>query len=130
MTRLLYLDTNILMYLLERQEPYSSRVATYLEEYTKGSDGQLASSAVAVTEFLAGSLSGTLDVLLSVPRLSFVELDHSMAAKAGMLQRQNSLPIGDAIHLATAILLKAEALFTNDKVFARVAEGYLPVRAV
>lgn len=123
---MLYIDTNILIYLFELHDPYSMKVATVLEEYTSGGK-QLVTSAVTVTEFLAGTTSSSLDTLHKVPRLNIIPVDENLAERAAILQRKDDIKIGDSIHLATAIQQKAESFFTNDKKLTKVVEKYMPV---
>jgi predicted nucleic acid-binding protein len=126
-TNSLYVDTNILIYLLERHEPYSNLVADILEDYTK-TGNILLSSTISITEFLAGTLQSDLAMLQRIPRLEFVALDEIIAEQAALLQRETKLHIGDSMHLATALMLHSEYLFTNDKDLAKIAKAYLPVK--
>ncbi len=123
---MLYLDTNILIYLFELHDPYSKKVATILEEFTE-SGKQLLTSAITVTEFLAGTTSSSLETLHRVPRLNIIPVDENLAEQAAKLQRKNSIKIGDSIHIATAIQQKTEAFFTNDKRLTKIVEKYIPV---
>jgi predicted nucleic acid-binding protein len=123
----LYLDTNILIYLLERHEPYSNLVADTLEEYTK-TGGTLVTSTITITEFLAGTASSNLTILRKVPKLQLISLDETLAEEAALLQSKTKLQIGDAIHLATALQLHAQYLFTNDKQLAKTAEAHIAVK--
>ena len=123
---MLYLDTNILIYLFELHDPYSKKVAIILEEFTD-SGKQLVTSAVTVTEFLAGTTSSSLETLHKVPKLNIISVDEKLAEQAAILQRNNNIKIGDSIHLATAIQQKAEAFFTNDKQLIKVIEKYMSV---
>lgn len=126
---MLYLDTNILIYLLEQHRDYSRRVAGMLEQHAK-TGGSLASSAITITEFLAGTKAASAAVLQLVPNLLFIDLDTDTAVRAAALQRKHSLQVGDAIHLATALETKATGFFTNDLALARVAKQYLPVKTL
>jgi predicted nucleic acid-binding protein len=130
MSRILYLDTNILIYLLEDHENLSVKVAQILDDYTKTNDSALLTSAVAITEFLAGTVSSSLETLHKIPGLTFKDLDETLAEQAGTLQRQNNLQIGDAMHLATAISGGSEFLFTNDKQLAKVASKYIAIKGL
>ena len=123
---MLYLDTNVLIYLFELHDPYSKKVATILEEFTD-SGKQLVTSAVTITEFLAGTTLSSLKTLLKVPKLNIISVDENLAEQAAILQRNNSIKIGDSIHLATAIQQKAEAFFTNDKKLIKIVEKYMSV---
>jgi predicted nucleic acid-binding protein len=127
MSRHLYVDTNIFIYLLERHEHLSSRVATELEQFVKSPDSGLLTSTVTITEFLAGTKSTSSETLKRIPRLTFCNLDENIAERAGQLKRKNGLKIGDAIHLASAISSNAEALYTNDKQLIAIASKHLKV---
>lgn len=122
-----YLDTNILIYLFEQHDTYSELVAKLLEDYTKNGE-TLITSTITVTEFLAGTTASTLKTLQTVPRLHFIPLSESLAEQAALLQRKGSLQIGDAIHLATALGQQASTFFTNDKQLAKMAKDYMSVR--
>ena len=123
---MLYLDTNILIYLFELHDPYSKQVATILEESTNNGM-QLVTSTITVTEFLAGTTSSSLEILHKVPNLNIIPVDENLAEQAAILQRKNNLKIGDSIHLATAIKQEAKAFFTNDKKLSKVVEKYMSV---
>lgn len=123
----MYLDTNILIYLLERHETYSNLVAKVLEESAK-SNAPLLTSTITVTEFLAGTVSSNLATLHKIPRLQFISLGESLAEQAALLQKENNLQIGDAIHLATAIEQRVDVFFSNDKQLVRIAKKYLAVK--
>jgi predicted nucleic acid-binding protein len=124
-----YVDTNILIYLYEYHPVYGRRVADELTSL--GEEGQtLISSTLIITECLAGTNGVTLANLHSTANLQFIHLDEVVAEKAAGLQRETSLRIGDAIHLATALTQKADVLFTNDLLFAKTAVKYLPVKTL
>jgi predicted nucleic acid-binding protein len=123
---MLYLDTNILIYLFEQHDPCSRQVVKVLEESAKG--GQpLVTSVITVTEFLAGTKSSKLETLHQVPNLTLVVLDENLAEQAATLQRKHKIQIGDSIHLATAIQCQVKAFFTNDKLLSKIVERYMTV---
>lgn len=125
---MIYVDTNILIYLLEGHEEHGEVVADLLESLTAQGES-LMTSAITITEFLAGTRSSSLSTLHQVPRLQFITLDELLAEQAAKLQRKHSsLQIGDAIHLATAIQSQATLLFTNDKFLSKIASGYMEVK--
>src|ERR1035437_8998125 len=124
MPKTLYLDTNILIYLLERHEFYSETVAKKLDDFTSSNNGTLTTSAITTVEFLAATDSKSSKILQKVPRLQFVSLGEDLAEQAGLLKRDNKLQIGDAIHLATAIHIGVEAFFTNDEHLGKAASKY------
>jgi predicted nucleic acid-binding protein len=127
---MIYVDTNILIYLLEGHQQYGKFIAESLDELTAQGDS-LISSVITITEFLAGNAVSSLKTLEQVPRLRFVNLDMALAKYAATLQRKHpALHIGDAVHLATAIQQQANLLFTNDKILAKTAAGYLKVKSL
>ena len=126
---MVYLDTNVLIYLLERHASYSERVADALDELRSQKQSFL-TSVIAITEFLAGTKSPNHKALHRVAHLNFEVLDENSATQAALIQRKHKLQIGDAIHLATAISQGATLFFTNDKPLAKVAKAYLPVKTL
>lgn len=125
-----YLDTNILIYLMEGHQQYGNLVATALEELT-AQNQPLITSSVTITEFLAGTTSSSLTTLQQVPKLKFIALGENLAEQAAILQRKHlNLQIGDAIHLATAIQEQAELFFTNDKLLAKIVSNYLTIKTL
>lgn len=121
---MIYLDTNILIYLFELHDPYSKQVASKLEQFTN-EGSQLITSAITVTEFLAGTVSSSLETLRQVPNLNIISLDEQLAEQAAMLQRKHKIQIGDSIHLATATQGRAKVFFTNDIQLSKIAEKYI-----
>lgn len=122
----MYVDTNILIYLFELHDPYSQQVASVLENNSR--EGKLLiTSVITITEFLAGTISSTLDTLRQVPNLDFINLDEDLAEQSAILQRKHKLQIGDSIHLASAIRNDAKTFFSNDKQLLKVVEKYMSV---
>lgn len=127
---MVYLDTNILIYLMEGHPQYGTQIAAALEELT-GQNDMLITSAITVTEFLAGTSSSSLVTLQQVPKLKLVGFDETLAEQAAVLQRKHSsLQIGDAIHLATALQQQTTLFFTNDKSLAKIIAKYLKVKTL
>lgn len=125
-----YLDTNILIYLMEGHPQYAQAVARELEKLA-GQNGIFITSALTITEFLAGTASSNLITLQKLPRLRFVILNEILAEHAANLQRKHQgLQIGDAVHLATAIQEGAKLFFTNDKVLIKVVAEYIKVQSL
>ena len=126
---LLYVDTNIFIYLLEQHGTFSQKAADILQAHADA-DSQLVTSAITVTEFLAGTTKSTLSTLQRVPRLNIMNLDEAIAEKAALLQRESNLSIGDAIHVATALRVRASHLFTNDKQLAKAAQPFISIKSL
>ncbi|HEX8390476.1 MAG TPA: type II toxin-antitoxin system VapC family toxin [Candidatus Saccharimonadales bacterium] len=123
----MYVDTNILIYLLEGTSGVAVQVADSLQGYVDTTAEGLVTSTLTITEFLAGS-PGDATLLLAIPNLSFVAADTATATHAGLLQRQHGVKLGDAIHLTTALATSCTVLYTNDRRLAGVAAEYMTVR--
>lgn len=122
---LMYVDTNILVYLLESGE--HTHVATERIAHHLKSGGSLVTSVVTLTELIAGAVQ---DAALSLSRMSLLQivpLDIAMAERAGLLRRQHKLQPLDAIHLATALHAGADLIFTNDRHFAKAIKPHMPI---
>lgn len=124
-----YLDTNILVYLLEDCGESSMLVAAALSDL-QAQGQRFAVSTIAITEFFARSDSPDLAQLQAVPQLSFVPVSPEIALQAAEIRNAEGLKLGDAIHLATAVAGGAQSLFTNDQQLAGVAANYLDVLTV
>ena len=71
-----------------------------------------------------------VETLHQLSQLYPVPLDEKLAAQTAELQRKESLKMGDAIPLATALPQKAMLLSTNDTQLAKIAKKYLPIRTL
>lgn len=120
---MIYLDTNILIYLLESREQ-----ARFIAQTLTDADQSVITSTLTITEFLSGvDDSSAKEALYGVSTLSFIGVDVSVAEHAAELQKKHGLKIGDAIHLASAIEAMSKSFFTNDMKLARTAKQYLDV---
>jgi predicted nucleic acid-binding protein len=126
---MLYLDTNILIYLLEGHPYYGDKVADELERQVQSGEAPI-TSTITIVEFLAGTNSKNQDILRQVPRLQFIMLNIEIAEQAALMQKNEKLLIGDAIHLASALGRGVDMIYTNDKLLAKVAGRYLRVKTL
>ncbi len=126
---MVYLDTNILVYLLEGHLGYSRKVAVELDNLRNDGE-QFLTSVITVTEFLAGTSASTITPLRRLNSLQILNLNEDLAVSAAKLQKKHGMKIGDAIHLATAVEQRAELFFTNDKQLAAVAKRYIKVKTL
>jgi predicted nucleic acid-binding protein len=124
----IYLDTNIFIYLFEEHPEYGEPVARIISSLQ--ADHRFACSALTVAECLAKVTDISLETFHALPELHIFPLDETIAVEAGRLQRESSLRIGDAVHLATAIQQRADTFFTNDKRLGKVASGYMNVKGL
>ena len=124
-----YLDTNILIYLLEGHAEYSERIADTLDTF-RAEGCAFATSVMTLTEFLAGSSAADVRPLQQLPRLTVVPVDEAIALRAGMLQHESTLRIGDAVHVATAEAVQAEVFYSNDRELLKKLPGTLRPKGV
>ncbi|MFZ1249236.1 MAG: type II toxin-antitoxin system VapC family toxin [Candidatus Saccharimonadales bacterium] len=121
-----YLDTNILIYLLEDNGWRSVQVADTLDALRyKG--GTFVTSVLTLTEFMAGRAAVAPETLLEISSIRFVGIDTDVAVRAGTLQRTQRLKIGDAVHVAAAEFMQADKFFTNDKELAAKLPEHIKV---
>lgn len=122
-----YLDTNILVYLLEATPTFGQRAAELLTKQHAAGE-KLVSSALTITEYMAGAKdSDALGLLLAISTVTYVDIGQDIAVLASSLQHKHNLKIGDAIHLATCVQLKCGVFITNDHKLAKVAAKYATV---
>jgi predicted nucleic acid-binding protein len=93
----------------------------------KGINRGIASYLTLMEILVKPKIEGLLQVardyeyyLATFPNLTFYEMGLDVARKASDLRSADRLKAPDAIQLATAILYRATAFFTNDKAFERV----------
>ena len=106
---MIYLDTNILIYLFENHTEYATRVADYIDKNIKNNT-RFATSVITITELMAGNEHITIDTLLLIQGLQIVPVNAEIAAHAGTLMCQEKMHIGDALHIATALSSKCNIL--------------------
>lgn len=124
---MVYLDTNVVIYLLENHPKYGRQTANKLMAL-KAEGQSFVTSTILATEFLAGSTATSFSDLMRVGDLVFEDVSLEIARDAATYQRKDGLAIGDALHLATATgSAQVSALFTYDKQLANVAAKYLKV---
>jgi predicted nucleic acid-binding protein len=121
------LDTCIFIYQFEANPQYSpltDRIFRALDQ----SDIVAVTSTVTMAELLVHpyrdhdprKADNLLGLLSTYPNLDWIAPDLEIASGAAKIRAQNRLSSPDAIQAATAINVRASALFTNDPVFRRV----------
>lgn len=105
-------DSNILIYFLEANPEFGPKAEVVLREISKS--GGVCSS-LAITETMYGTIDSfeKITPLLS-DKVQVCAVSQALAIVAGKLKIMYSLDNADAIHIATAILFKAEVFITND----------------
>ncbi len=123
---MIYLDTNILIYLLEDYPKYAQSVEDELFRLSE-EQHQFVTSLLTITEFLAGTKGTSLSTLKQITQLRVAAINEFTAVKAAELQKHHRLNIGDAFHLATSLEQDCQLFFTNDTKLAKAAANYCEV---
>jgi len=121
------LDTSIFIYHLEDHPRYSPLTEIIFNGLEKGINKGVTSYLTLMEILVKPKTGGLLQVardyeyfLTTFPNLTFYEMGLEIALKASDLRAIEQIKAPDAIQLATAILYKATAFLTNDKIFERV----------
>jgi predicted nucleic acid-binding protein len=126
---LLSLDTNALIYFVERHPRYHSLCDPVFESIENGGL-KAVTSTLTLLEILVQPYRKKLDdlvlkffaLLTTYPNLKWVGLDADIADTAARLRADHRLKTPDAIQAATAICSGATGFLCNDAVFKRVKE--------
>lgn len=115
-------DTAPIIYVLEGHPQFAARFAPLFARHDEGTL-QLAVSTVTLSEVLAGPLAAGEEALARRYRTTLeswgvVDLTADIAEQAARAQYRLKLP--DAIQLATALAINADALATHDRAFGKV----------
>ncbi len=122
---MVYLDSNIVMYLVEHRPPWSARVVARIATIHAGGD-TLAVSDLTRMECQVGPLkSGNAAVLadymafFALPTVSVLSLAASVYDRAARIRATYNLKALDSLHLATAAEHGCRLFLTNDAALAR-----------
>lgn len=121
------LDTVSFVYFLERHPTFYRPAKDLFERIEKGKIEAMASTLV-LTELLVPAFRAedssraqeVLRLLAHFPHLKLIDVTASIAYEASRIRAETSLRTPDALHLATALLQKADWFVTNDKAFTRL----------
>jgi predicted nucleic acid-binding protein len=122
-----YVDTNAVIYYVEKIEPYCSASTPLWDALDAGTQAVLTSDVtlleVLVKPLRAGDISlATVyrNLLLGTTGLTSLPIDRTILEAAAGIRAAFGLKTPDAIHAATALHAKAAMLVTNDPGFKRV----------
>ncbi len=124
-------DSSALAYLVEGapDSPRRRAVERFLEEACD-SGSEIVASAIAWAELLEGPLRGGdpgladryRSFLADSSRVRIAVVDVAIAEEAAALRARRKLGLADSLHIATAIVLSARAVLTNDEDLRDVPE--------
>ncbi len=120
--RVIALDSDVLIYLLENRLPGADRVAEIVDALEAGAVRSVIAT-VAITEVLTGpartgdtvAFETMADELQSIQHLRIVPLDAELASDAAWLRGAGDRDLVDAVHLASARKAGATVFVTNDR---------------
>ena len=121
---LLLVDSAPIIYTLEAHPKFASRYALMFERHAAG-DLSLALTTITIAEVLTGPLSAGEEALAKRYRAVMeswrvVELSADIAETAARLRGKLKLKLPDAIQVASALAINADALVTHDRDFVKV----------
>jgi predicted nucleic acid-binding protein len=121
---LLLVDSAPIIYVLESHEKFAPRFAPMFERHARG-EIALAVTTVTVAEVLTGPLAAGEEALAKRYRATLetwhvVDFGVDIAESAARLRATYHLKLPDAIQLASALAIGADALVTHDRDFAKV----------
>jgi predicted nucleic acid-binding protein len=126
-----YLDSCIVMYLIEMDEPWCSRVRALVLP-AAGPPPQLACSGLTRLECRVGPLRrrdadalSDDDQCFASPGLRRVTIDTPAFDLATGLRARHRIGVADALHIAAAVVAGCEEFWTNDLRLLNAAEGRL-----
>lgn len=121
---LLLVDTAPIIYVLESHARLADRFAPLFERQEQGRVS-LAVSTVTMAEVLAGPYAAGEEALARRYRevlesWQLVDLTGDIAEQAARLRARYKLKLPDALQLATALAINADAFITHDRDFGKV----------
>lgn len=121
---LVLVDSAPIIYTLEANEKFAQRFAPLFQRHANG-EIVLAITTVTIAEVLTGPLSVGEEAVARRYRATLetwqvVDLDSDIAETAARLRGKYSMKLPDAIQLASALAINADALVTHDRDFAGV----------
>lgn len=121
---LLLVDSAPIIYVLEGRARFAPHFAPLFERHARG-EIELAVTTVTIAEVLSGPLAAGKEALAKRYRTTLeswrvVDLDADIAETTARMRAAYRLKLPDAIQLASALAVNAEALVTHDRDFAKV----------
>jgi predicted nucleic acid-binding protein len=121
---LLLVDSAPIIYTLEAHQRFAAHFAPMFERHASG-ELSLAVTTITIAEVLTGPLKAGEEALARRYRAvldawQVVDFTSDIAESAARLRGQYGLKLPDAIQLASALAINADALVTHDRDFAAV----------
>ena len=128
--RALFVDTMLLIYLLEGHPRYAD-LADVVMEFIESGTGNGITSTLTIAELLTAPAQAGDDralrdyelYLTNFPNLSIVPLSVDLARQAAHVRASTGLKMPDSIQIATALATGADVIVGNDKRWRNRTEG-------
>jgi predicted nucleic acid-binding protein len=122
---LIVLDSAPIIYLLEDHPRYRRRFQPIFDSHAAG-HVRFAVATITIAEVLTGPLTAGEEMLARRYRSileswQVIDLDADIAESAARMRALFRLKLADAVQVASAIAINADALVTHDRDFSRVA---------
>lgn len=121
---LVLLDSAPIIYFLEDHPKLAARFQPLFEEHAKGRI-RFAITTITIAEVLAGPLAAGDESLArryrnTLESWDVVSLDVDLAESAARVRASHRLKVADAVQVAGALAVNADALVTHDRDFSKV----------
>ncbi|MFN2238605.1 MAG: type II toxin-antitoxin system VapC family toxin [Thermoanaerobaculia bacterium] len=121
---LILMDSAPIIYVLEGHPRYSDRFEPIFDLQASG-DIRFAVTTMTIAEVLTGPLAAGEETLARRYRSvleswQVIDMDSSIAESAARMRALFRLKLADAVQVASAIAINADALVTHDRDFSRV----------
>ncbi len=125
---MIYLDSNVFIYAAVNTQEPGEKARSLLQRIQQG-DEKAETSALtfdevfwAIKKLDPEAALEACQALLNFPNLEIISADRDIALSALQIIKQYHLAPRDAIHAATAIAAKAEAVISTDTHFDKIRE--------
>jgi predicted nucleic acid-binding protein len=123
----LFLDTAPVIYFVEQNPNYADRVNEIFDRIDMSTVGAV-TSPITLAECLVGAISGGsvqlvqdfTDLITAGPHVTFMWIDAAVAEEAARQRIMHNLTLTDALQVAAALAVQADAFLTNEVKFKRV----------
>lgn len=124
-----FLDTSPIIYLIENNPLFYSKVSSYLANAIE-KDGTLSTSVISIAEFGVRpkrinkpGLIEEMEEMLRILQVKIIDINREIAELSSSIRaKYPTIKIFDALQLASAILSKCTDFLTNDKKLKIVTE--------
>lgn len=123
-----YVDANVLIYAVERIQPYASLLRP-IWEAARSNTATLIGSELLIIETLTGPLKqgdqaliAAYDEILRASDLQLLPITDAILRQGAALRANHGLKAPDAIHAATALSAGCSMYLTNDVAFRRIPD--------